>query len=371
MRPRHVYVHVPFCARRCSYCDFAIAVRRIVPIGEYIDALNSELELRFPRSGRSAAETIYFGGGTPSLLGPEGVARTVELVLQHWQPEAAAEITLEANPENVTADAARAWQASGINRVSLGAQSFHATALEWMHRTHSAARAGEAITTLRDAGIDNLSVDLIFALPESVERNWRRDLDELLRLDPPHVSLYGLTFEPATPLGKWRDRGDVSEAPEERFERDFLAADAALRDAGYEHYEVSNYAKPGFRARHNSAYWERRPYAGLGPSAHSFDGAVRRWNLSAYAEWQTTVASGVDPMAGGETLTETNRAAEEAYLGLRTNAGIAADETIAHLAEPWIAQDWAKLSDGRLVLTPSGWLRLDTLAAELTRVPSR
>ncbi len=342
-----------------------------MPVTEYVDALARELELRFPREGRDAADTIYFGGGTPSLLGPDGVARALETVTRHWQPEVDAEITIEANPENVTAEAARAWRASGINRVSLGAQSFDAGALEWMHRTHSASRAGDALATLRDAGIDNVSVDLIFALPESLDRDWRRDLDELLRLDPPHVSLYGLTVEPATPLGKWRDRGEVSEAPEEQFEREFLEADAALVSAGYEHYEVSNYAKAGHRARHNSAYWARRPYAGVGPSAHSFDGHTRRWNASAYAEWQTIAASGRDPVAGDEFLTEENRAAEEAYLGLRTTVGVRADGSVERMSRSWIDQGWAGLRNGRLTLTPSGWLRLDSLAAELTRVPSR
>jgi oxygen-independent coproporphyrinogen III oxidase len=231
---RHVYVHVPFCARRCSYCDFSIAVRRTTPTDEYLAALRTELEGVRP----AIVDTIYFGGGTPSRLGGEGVARLLDVVRERYTSAPAAEVTLEANPEDVTPEAARAWLRAGVNRLSLGAQSFDDRVLSWMHRTHAAAAIERAVRTARDAGFGSISLDLIFSLPESLQRNWERDLHAAIALAPEHVSLYGLTVEPATPLARWRDRGAVTEAPEESYEREYLLAHELLTQAGFEHYEV-------------------------------------------------------------------------------------------------------------------------------------
>jgi oxygen-independent coproporphyrinogen-3 oxidase len=299
------------------------------------------------------------------------VARVLDLIASRFQPVAGAEVTLEANPEDVTPDAARAWRAAGINRVSLGAQTFHEPTLAWMHRGHGADRIERAVGTLHDAGIVDLSVDLIFSLPEHLGRDWTADIDRALALDVPHLSLYGLTIEPHTPLGRWRERGDVAEAPEEHFEREFLDAHYRLGEAGFEHYEVSNYARPAKRARHNSSYWSRRPYAGLGPSAHSFDGERRRWNVAAYAEWAALSHAGADPIEGVENLSDSNRRAEEVYLGLRTRDGLVLDESELEIVRPWIDSGWAELDGSRLRLTPTGWMRLDALAAGLTHLPSR
>jgi oxygen-independent coproporphyrinogen-3 oxidase len=282
-----------------------------------------------------------------------------------------AEVTLEANPDDITADAVRAWRASGVNRLSIGIQSFDDRALQWMHRTHDAAQAARAVEAARTGGIEEVSIDLIFALPEALERDWDRDLVNALALEPSHISLYGLTIEPATPLGRWRDRGQVMEAPEERYEREFLHAHDRLVAAGFEHYEVSNYARPGSRARHNSSYWRRVPYAGFGPSAHSFDGAVRRWNTAAYAEWVREVGEGRDPVAGDEFLTSANRDSEIMYLGLRTADGIDVGSRMARHVHSWELAGWAVVEGTHLRLTPAGWLRLDSLAADLTAVGSR
>ena len=190
----HVYVHVPFCARRCSYCDFSIAVRRDVPVDEFLHALRGELRLRRGEIGaRNDIETLYFGGGTPSHLGPDGVTRMMALMREHfrWGPDA--EVTLEANPDDVTAAATAAWLRAGITRVSLGAQSFDANVLQWMHRTHGPAQIDAAVELLRDTPFSSWSFDLIFALPASLQRDWRRDLDLALAKRPPHLSLYGLT----------------------------------------------------------------------------------------------------------------------------------------------------------------------------------
>ena len=368
MLPRHVYVHVPFCARRCSYCDFSIAVRAQVPVDEYVNALRAELALRFSHATpeRWTLDTLYFGGGTPSRLGGEGLARAVAAVRERATLAPGAEVTAEANPEDVSADAVAAWRAAGINRLSLGSQSFDARVLAWMHRVHDPDAVRRAVQVARDGGIGSISLDLIFALPSALNRDWRADLEQTLALAPDHVSLYGLTVEPHTPLGRWRERGEAEEAPEERYEAEFLEAHARLTAAGFEHYEVSNYALPGRRARHNSSYWTGAPYAGLGPSAHEFDGAARRWNVGPYAEWVRRLAAGRDAVEGSEVLTEDNRAAEQVYLGLRTTDGLEISLEERERALAWAREGWATLDGSRLRLTALGWLRLDALAADLT-----
>lgn len=373
----HLYVHVPFCGRRCSYCDFAIAVRKTVPADAFVDAIMAELVTRRISLESSALQTVYLGGGTPSKLGGQGVARLIHEIAVVAGVEKFStsggnqEITIEANPEDVTPEAASLWASAGVNRVSLGVQTFDPAALEWMHRTHGADAPSQAVQSLRSAGIDDISVDLIFALPESVHRDWQRDLAEALALRPTHISLYGLTVESRTPLGRWTARGDVVEAPEERYADEFMEAHRQLRGAGFEHYEVSNYSLPGHRAQHNSAYWSGLPYLGLGPSSHGFDGAVRRWNAPAYAEWLKRVEQGEDPLEGDELLTPSDRESEQIYLGLRTSDGLSIRENELMTVTLWIDQGWASLAGNTLRLSAQGWLRLDAIAATLTSIRSR
>jgi len=388
--PRHVYVHVPFCARRCSYCDFSIAVRRTVPVEEYCVALESELAIRFPHQGQSQwgqspdvdltsghriateVDTIYLGGGTPSLLGGAGVARALTLVRERFPLAPGAEVTIEANPDDVTEHAVEAWLEAGVNRLSIGSQSFDDKVLAWMHRTHEGAGIARAVAAARSAGLANLSLDLIFALPEELQRDFAADLERLLALEPDHVSLYGLTVEQGTPLGRWVSRGTAIERAEEGYEAEYLAAHAALTGAGLEHYEVSNYARPGRRSRHNTSYWQGVPYVGLGPAAHGFDGRVRRWNARAYTDWRDALVQGRDPLGGDEELTEPNRLAESVYLGLRTDAGLQLEEGERDLVAPWEVAQWVtRDADNRLRCTALGWLRLDALAAALTHSRSR
>jgi oxygen-independent coproporphyrinogen-3 oxidase len=366
-----VYVHVPFCARRCSYCDFAIAVRRAVPVDAFVDAIDRELSLRFAAGDARDVDSIYLGGGTPSRLGPEGVARLLDVVRTRFSPGPAAEITLEANPEDVTVESARRWRSAGVTRVSLGVQSFQDEVLQWMHRTHDAARAVAASRALPEAGFDDWSLDLIFALPPELTRSWERDVERAIEMDPAHISCYGLTVEPHTPLLRWRERGEVHEADEERYEREFLETDRLLVSAGFNHYEVSNYARPGRQAVHNAAYWRRVPYVGLGPSAHSFDGRSRRWNTREYAAWLARIQAGDNPVDGEESLDDAAVAIEEAYLGLRTSTGIPVSAANAGDFGRWSDRGWAAVVDGMGSLTPSGWLRLDSLVADLTDVRSR
>lgn len=375
MRPRHAYVHVPFCARRCSYCDFAIAVRREVPVDDYLRGVAGELALRFaPDAGGEpwTLDTLYIGGGTPSRLGGAGVARLVDLVRTHATLAAGAELTVEANPDDVTPAAVRDWASAGVNRISLGVQSFEPAVLAWMHRSHTVDRVEPAVDAIRAAGITDYSVDLIFALPDSLHRDWARDLARALALEPTHVSLYGLTIEPRTPLGRWHGRGEVMEAPEDRYADEFMLAHHTMAAAGFEHYEVSNFGRPGHWSRHNQSYWQGVPYAGIGPGAHEFDGTIRRWNVSAYADWQRRAAEGEDPSGGAETLTPANRIAESVYLGLRSVAGLALAADEVHHVQSWIDAGWGTVGpDRRLVLTPDGWLRMDALARSLTLLRSR
>lgn len=372
-RYQHVYVHVPFCARRCSYCDFAIAVRRETPVQEYVDALSRELDIRLAeRSARDVLSTLYLGGGTPSRLGADGVQAVISLVRRHFDLSASAEVTVEANPENVDVETVRAWRESGINRVSLGVQSFEPSVLAWMHRTHDVGQVHAASEALREGGIANWSLDLIYALPPEVKREWSADVDKALALEPPHISAYGLTVESGTPLARWRERGAVHDADEGRFETEFLEAHERLGKAGYLHYEVSNWGRPGRQAQHNSAYWRHVPYLGVGPGAHGFDGVTRRWNEREYAMWKTRLLEAAeDPVGGEEQLSAAEKSLEETYVGLRTRAGVAVSPSDAPVVDRWIDEGWGRVDDGRLTLTPLGWLRLDALVAALTEHRSR
>ena len=366
---RHLYVHVPFCARRCSYCDFSIAVRRTIPVAGYVDALATELALRHAGDQCDQLQTVYLGGGTPSRLGGEGIHALLHAIRRHVSIAADAEVTLEANPEDITADAVLAWRNAGVTRLSIGVQSFDDRVLKWMHRVHDASMARAALTAARAGGLEAFSVDLIFSVPEMLDRNWERDVHEIMTYRPEHVSLYGLTVEPHTPLGRWRARGDVVESPEERYESEFMFAHTQLCSAGFEHYEVSNFALPGRRARHNSAYWTGASYLGVGPSAHGFDGTERRWNVAAYTAWLRELTGARDPVGGSEILSRDNVIAETVYLGLRTADGLAVTAPEKARVARWLASGWVEWADGHsdtLRCTPNGWLRLDSLAADLT-----
>ncbi len=363
----HLYIHVPFCARRCSYCDFAIAVRREVPSAAYVAAVRREWTAWQADEAWEASpwiDTIYLGGGTPSRLDPTALAGLLSAIRADRPVAPDAEITLEANPDDVNAGSAALWRAAGINRISLGAQSFDPAVLRWMHRTHDAGRIPAAVATLRGAGFDNLSLDLIFALPRSLGRDWAGDLNRALALEPEHLSLYGLTVEPHTPLGRWTARREITPIDDDTYATEFLHADAAVRAAGFDHYEVSNMARPGRRARHNSAYWARAPFIGLGPSAHSGFADRRRWNIREWAAYEAALAAGASALDDEETLAPAALRIEDLYLGLRTSDGIdpgwLPDATVAR----WVVAGWATAGD-RVRLTAEGWLRLDALVASV------
>lgn len=363
----HLYVHVPFCARRCSYCDFAIAVRKDVPSARFATALLAEWQrwrhdpvwAEFPEFS-----TVYFGGGTPSRLDPAVLADLLGRLTRDRPIAAAAEVTLEANPEDVTPALSRAWREAGINRVSLGVQSFDPAVLQWMHRTHHAEQAAEAVLVLRAAGIPSISMDLIYALPPEIPRDWELDLERALALEPDHLSLYGLTVEQHTPLARWMNRGEAHAAPEDSYADEFLTAHDRLTGAGFRHYEVSNYGRPGREAAHNSAYWRRAPYLGLGPSAHSGLGDRRWWNVREWSAWEEAISHGVSTIMGEERLDAEALALETLYLGLRTDSGLPAETIPVDLTQTWIREGWAAIGEDRLRLTAEGWLRLDALVAQ-------
>lgn len=369
--PRSLYLHVPFCARRCFYCDFAVHALRSPPTQEWLDAVARELELTAELQGWTAPlalDTVYVGGGTPSLLG-EGALAALRRRLGPWAAwnDAAVEWTCEANPESFTPALAEDWRRAGVNRVSLGVQSFDAGVLRWMGRLHGPDGPARAVAAARAAGLANLSVDLIFALPARLGRAWRDDLERTLELQPEHVSLYGLTAEPGAPLGRRVREGREALPDEERYADEYLEANAVLTAAGFEHYEVSNFCRPGRESRHNLAYWIGAPYAALGPGAHAFFPPVRRWNMRSWNAYREAVFSGVPPLEAEERVSAEDAALERVWLGLRTRLGLPLEEATARqrqVADLWRRQGWATPEPEVLRLTTEGWLRLDRLAVE-------
>ena len=371
-----MYVHAPFCARRCLYCDFAVTVRKTGDLEGWVRALAGEL-VYVQHEGLFALadhlRTLYVGGGTPSLLGPEAMHGLARVIGRDRVSHPELEWTAEANPESFTAEVADGWREAGVNRISLGAQSFDAGALRWMGRLHGADGPPAAVEIARGVGIDNVSVDLIFGLPSHLGRSWEDDLHRAVDLDVPHVSLYGLTVEAGTALG--RAVLDRRETPvdDDRYREEFLMAAEVLVAAGYRHYEVSNFARPGFESRHNSTYWLGEPYLGLGNGAHSFAPPVRRWNLRAWEEYSAAAESLKNPEVEREVLDVAAVALERIWLGLRTDQGLVrppVGTARAGLVDDWIERGLARQMKDRVCLTTEGWLLLDRLAVDYDAVAS-
>lgn len=406
----HVYVHAPFCARRCVYCDFAVKVDRTPNSRRWLAAVAAEFEDLQARGAAPLApvlDTLYVGGGTPSLLSPRFATDLATLLGRTRTAGGELEWTVEANPESFGSGVAREWAAAGVNRVSLGVQSFDPDALKWMGRLHSPADAGTAVERARAAGVANVSIDLIFGLPDSAPRSWPDDLEQALALDAPHVSLYGLAVEKGTRLFRHVSEGRSPPPSDSRYEEEYLLAAQVLADAGYDHYEVSNFARPGFASRHNQACWSGVPYLGLGNGAHSFHGGRRWWNERDWDAYAAAVGNGGDARggeAGAETLSARQSRLEAIWLGLRTAKGLDLGRltdvdagpanschpcgtephatrpnglrsrepatTLARSAARQVAQRWearglAFAAPDRIRLTPKGWLVLDALAVEL------
>jgi len=368
---RSVYVHAPFCVRRCVYCDFAVTVDPQGDLDAWGEALTAELAATEQDAAFALAprlETLYVGGGTPSLLGPRAMEVLAGVVGPARVSAPDIEWTAEANPESFTSELATAWRSSGVNRVSLGVQSFHEPTLRWMGRLHGADGAARAVGIARDAGLQNVSVDLIFGLPATLGRSWSEDLDRALDLDVPHISLYGLSVETGTPLGRAVAEGREPAVDEDRYGDEFLLAAERLAAAGYAHYEVSNFARAGLVSRHNSAYWDGRPYLGLGNGAHSYRHPVRRWNVRDWAAYRARVLAGEGGEESREELSAESAGLERVWLGLRTSRGLPLASLSASqraVVESWRASGLATSDGDRVRLTARGWLKLDGLAVEL------
>ncbi len=348
-----LYIHIPFCRAKCAYCDFYSGPLRLFRAEDYVGALSRELQAR--RSEVGEFRTVYVGGGTPSTIPPELLAQFLTF--------APGERTVEVNPEDVTPDYVARLRSAGANRVSMGVQSLVDSELQAIGRRHSASRAVGAYRALRDNGFDNISLDLIYGLPGQTFRSWRYSLRALLDLEPQHLSAYLLSYEPGTPLHTRLAAGKIAEAPDSLVERmyDLLCSEAAV--AGFDHYEISNFARPGFHARHNSSYWDMTPYLGLGPGAHSFDGNMRRANP---ADLRSYMAH-PDCAFEAECENDNEKHNDLVITALRTARGI--DPAVLDDVELAYARRTLVVnSDGRLRISERDWLRTNTILSPLIRV---
>lgn len=314
-----LYFHIPFCKRICAYCDFFHSVE-LDRSDALIQAMHRELDAAAGLLTDRRVRTLYFGGGTPSLLPPLQLAELADHAARLLDCSGIEERTVEANPDDLSADYLAALARAGFDRLSIGVQSFDDGALRLMNRRHTAARAERAVSDAREAGFGNITLDLIFGIPGFGAQSLRHSLDRALRLAPEHISAYHLTIEPATALGRRAERGTLVPVDERTSEREYALVHDTLTAAGYLHYEVSNYARPGFRARHNSAYWTGEEYLGIGPSAHSFARGIRRWAAASLTEYLRL--AGTEALYGQECLDERDRYNEYLMTGLRTAEGV-------------------------------------------------
>lgn len=371
-----VYVHIPFCASRCSYCDF-FSTLRLDEVGHnYVEALIAEARLRKAELNGKPVKTLYMGGGTPSQLPLPLLARLIDGLKATLDLNAVEELTLEANPDDVTPEWSAAVRALGVNRVSMGVQSFQDAVLRLVGRRHTARQAIDAVASLRHAGIDNISIDLIYGLPGQTLETWAESVRQAVDLRPQHISAYGLTYEPGTRLWQQRECGEVVEASEDQYLDMYRILVGLLRVAGYEHYEISNFALPGYRSRHNSSYWNETPYLGLGAAAHSYDGTMRRSNPADLCGYIRRITSG-QPACQVEDLAWWERYDERVMLGLRTADGVDAhrlrsdfgDKAWAHFvseARRHIdAGNMICTDDGRYILTSEGIVLSDSVMRDL------
>jgi oxygen-independent coproporphyrinogen-3 oxidase len=372
MEPRHAYVHVPFCRHRCGYCDFSLVAGRDDLIDRYFAALAVELErVREPLD----LDTLYLGGGTPSHLGPDGLRRLFDLLHVKLRPVAGAEVSIECNPEDVTAALAEAALACGVTRASLGAQSLDAATLRALDRSHAADDVRRAVALLGDRGLA-VNVDLMTAAPGQSLDAVERDLDAAIAIGPQHVSVYCLTWEKGTAFEGLRRTGALAAADEGDERAMFEAAIDRLEAAGYEHEEVSNFARPGHRCRHNEAYWDCRPWEAFGPGAARFDGRTRITNHRSPVTWMNRVLTGDDVTGDVDAMDAEAAARERLVVGLRRRAGVERaafrassgldlDDLAAPAITRWVVQGLATDDGATIRLTRAGLLVSDSLWADV------
>jgi oxygen-independent coproporphyrinogen III oxidase len=372
----HLYLHIPFCKQACHYCDFHFSTNRSRQ-PELVGAMCREIALQADYLPKRELESIYFGGGTPSLLTEADLDALFGAIHQHFtlvnneqgQPP---EITLEANPDDLTDEKLRLMRRY-VNRLSIGLQTFDEATLRWMNRAHTATEAENCVARARDAGIDNLSVDLIYGIPQP--GIWPRDLDKMLALNVPHLSAYALTIEPGTAFGTWQQRGTLQPVDDALAANQFEQLSATLTGAGYEHYEISSFARPGQYARHNMAYWQQRAYLGIGPSAHSYNGHSRQFNVANNGHYIASLQKSELP-ATVETLSRADRINEYLLTNLRTQWGCSTQMLDTLLNADFRATQqteiqqmqlagWLTIAPDALRLTPAGRLFADRVAATL------
>jgi putative oxygen-independent coproporphyrinogen III oxidase len=359
-----LYVHVPFCASKCGYCDFYSIVDP-GSVHRWLSALSEESKAKsgiFPAFG-----TLYLGGGTPSLLEAPDLGRLVKGLRAAFAFEAGFEFTLEANPDDLTPEKLGVMRDLGVNRLSIGVQSLDDRELRLLGRRHDAGGALEAIESARRVGFGSIGIDLIFAIPGQTERSLHSTLERTLSFEPEHISCYELTLDPETPLARAIDAGEVDAVGDDMGTDLFMMASDTLRGRGYIHYEVSNFARnEEHRSRHNTRYWDHSPYLGLGPSAHSFASGERRWNVDDVAEYCGALERGEEPVAGQEILSEGQLLLERLYFGFRVIDGLPIDffdsipqgrETLAELERT----SFVRIESGRIVPTLRGFLLSDRL----------
>lgn len=374
-----LYLHIPFCKKKCRYCDF-YSVEDTDLIQCFTDSLCREIRLWSDQVGRVLPQkiaTLYFGGGTPSLLSLSQVGQILDAVRLGFEPVPGAEITFEANPGTVDASYLSGLRAMGVNRLSLGIQSFDDGTLRFLGRIHTQRQNLDAIGHAQKAGFDNIGMDLIYGLPDRPLALWEKDMEKAVSFFPSHLSCYLLTMEPGTPLHDACEKGVFHPIPPEAKAPLFLETSRYLGQMGYVHYEVSNFARGDEnRSRHNGNYWNLTPYIGLGPSAHSFgtagEGKVKRfWNAPDVKGYVAALSAGTLPPGGSEVLTPAQQLLEKLMLGLRTCEGVDArllDHGTEHLLQALLSESLARLERGRLVLTPHGWAHLDGILEGVAKV---
>lgn len=370
-----IYIHIPFCRQACHYCNFHFSTS-LVSTQAMIDAIHKEILLTPHFENEPTIETIYFGGGTPSLLRREQIGHILSVIHEKFSVNENAEISLEANPDDINETVLNDWLRLGINRLSLGVQSFDEAELKWMNRAHDAVESFESIRLIQAAGFTNFSVDLIYGSPllsnEAFEENLRTVIEKRI----PHISAYALTVEDRTALAHQIKKHQSPPVDEARQNEQFDILLKLTREAGYEQYEISNFAKPGFRSKHNSSYWTGKPYYGFGPSAHSYDGKNnRQWNIANNALYMQSLEKNIIPTEQ-ETLSDTQSLNEAIMIGLRTMEGInlaqiakryGIDQSIAlqKNAEKFLSDNLLKIESEHLSLTTKGKFLADGIAADL------
>lgn len=367
-----LYIHVPFCKKKCAYCDF-YSEAGMAAMPRYLAALKKEMTKR--ADGSLRYDTLYLGGGTPSVLDPDQLSGILETASRYFTLTEDAEITLEANPGTVDLARLKGYRACGINRLNIGIQSFNTENLRFLGRIHTAAEAMEALENAREAGFDNLGLDLIYGIPGQTEASWTRDLTAALRFAPEHLSCYTLTYEPGTPLDRMRTEGLFSPLPDAEVKRLFTLTESWLASSGYERYEVSNFAREKrLRSRHNLKYWSFAPYKGFGPSAHSFRQGQRSWNVSDLSQYVEDLSEAKLPVEETEILKREQLMIEAIYLGLRTKEGIDIpvfekmfdvrfSEVFAPVIESELTAGRLEMEGDHCFLTEEGMAFLDGVAA--------